>query len=150
MDTNNNLYFTNNKDTNDNICIKNFNKKNMKIMYSIPISKFIEYVKSETGYIEFCNNIKITIKNKWKDDSNIGKSILYNLGYNIDSYEKIILKCRRSLKSFPFNKKINNVLMIIVNYNGTNNIFIYNIYKKQYMYNSTYLQQDEMTSWYYK
>jgi hypothetical protein len=87
-------------------------------------------------------NIIITIKKNIKTNSLYGKFILYNLGYNIDNYEKVILKCRNSIKSFIFNKKINNILLIIVNYNGSLIIYKYNIYKNIYTYDSTFIQND--------
>lgn len=131
------IYFTNQTVTKDNICIKKFNKKNMKIMYLPSINNLTDNNSSKIR-----NNIKISIKKNINVSSPNGRFILYNLGYNTDDYEKIILKCRYSLKSYIFNKKINNVLLIIVNYNGSLIIYKYNIYKNKYTYDSTYIQEE--------
>lgn len=131
------IYFTNQTVTKENICIKNFNTKNMKIIYLPSINKLTGIELSKTY-----DNIKITIKKNIKVNSLNGKLILYNLGYNIDNHEKIILKCRYSLKSYLYNKKINSVLFIIVNYYGSIIIYKYNIYKKMYTYDATYIQDD--------
>jgi hypothetical protein len=109
----------------------------MKIMYLPSINKLTDNNSSKIN-----DNIKISIKKNIKVSSPNGRFILYNLGYNTDDHEKIILKCRYSLKSYIFNKKINNVLLIIVNYNGSLIIYKYNIYKNKYTYDSTYIQKE--------
>ena len=108
------------------ICIK-FNKKNIKVH-------------------DPSNNIKIVVKKNIDKNSNTGKYILYRLGYNIDEYDKIILKCVYSKKSCLINEKINDVLLIIVNYNGSMIVYKYNINYNNgtYLYDYTLMQDRDI------
>ena len=89
----------------------------------------IYYLNNKIKIFDLSNNIKISINKNINKSSKLGKYILYTLGYNIDNYDKLILKCTYSNKSCIFNKKINNVLLIIVNYKGSIIIYKYNIHK---------------------
>ena len=101
----------------------------------------IYYVNKKIKIFDISNNIKISIIKNIDKSSNNGKYILYTLGYNIDNYDKLILKCTYSNKSCIFNKKINNVLLILVNYNGSIIVYKYNIHKNNiYSYDYTLMQ----------
>ena len=101
----------------------------------------IYYLNNKIKIFDLSNNIKISINKNINKSSKLGKYILYTLGYNIDNYDKLILKCTYSNKSCIFNKKINNVLLIIVNYKGSIIIYKYNIHKNDiYSYDYTLMQ----------
>ena len=72
---------------------------------------FIKFYKNKIKLFDPVNNVKIKINKIIDKNSNKGKRILYNLGY-IDNNDKIILKC--TIKS-KLNKKINDMLIIIIN-----------------------------------
>jgi hypothetical protein len=86
------------------------------------------------------DNICISLKENINQYSSKGKYILYILGYTMDNYDKLILKCRYFSKCKIFNKKLYDVLLIIVNYNGSFMLYKYIInkkYKYKYLYDST-------------
>jgi hypothetical protein len=112
----------------------------------------LSIIKKEYIIIKFYNNnkiklvssednIKIKINKIINKSSLKGKYILYSLGYNIDNYDKLILECTFLIKSRFINKKINDILIIIINYNGSMVLYKYIIYKNnKYVYNGTLIE----------
>ncbi len=78
------------------------------------------------------SNIKIKILKIINQNTKEGKFLLSYLGYNIYNCDKTILKCRYLLKSKFFNKKLNDYLLIIINYSGNMVIYKYLILKNNY------------------
>ncbi len=106
---------------------------------------FIRFYKDDKiRFFSSNDKIKIKIKKFINQKSYEGENILYNLGYNMKEYEKIIFKCRFLKKCKIFNKKICDVLFIIINYNGSMMLYKYDIQKNnKYVYNSTLLEDKE-------
>jgi hypothetical protein len=75
-------------------------------------------------------NIKIKILKKINQNTKKGNFLLSYLGYNIYNCNKTILKCRYLLKSTFFNKKLDDYLLIIINYSGNLVIYKYLLVKK--------------------
>ena len=89
-------------------------------------------------------NTKIKIKKNINQKSKKGIKILNFLGYNTDNTNNIILHCIYYKKSYLFNKKISESLLIINSYqdfeefNKNMMIYKYNIQNKlRYIYDCT-------------
>ncbi len=104
----------------------------------------IKFYENNIKLLNSQNNTEIKIKKIINKSSSEGKYILYKLGYNMDNYDKLILKCTFLIKSRIFNKKINDILIIIVNYNGSMILYKYIIYKNnRYVYDGTFIEDME-------
>ncbi len=103
---------------------------------------FIKFYKNNK--IKFFNSInKIKIKKIISQYSYEGKHILYNFGYNMQEYDKIIFKCVYLKKSKFFNKKIGDVMFIIINYNGGMILYKYDFRNNKCVYNTTLIENKE-------
>lgn len=97
------------------------------------------YENNKIKLFDLFDNVKIKIIKYIDISSDKGKYILYNLGY-IDKYDKIILKC--SIKS-QLNKKIKNVLFIIINHDVSMTLDKYIIHNNNYTYDSSLMEDKE-------
>jgi hypothetical protein len=97
------------------------------------------YENNKIKLFDLFDKVKIKIKKIIDKSSDEGKYILYNLGY-IDSYDKIILKCTVKIK---LNKKINNILFIIINHCVSMTLDKYIIHDNNYTYDSSLMEDKE-------
>ena len=101
-------------------------------------------INNKIHLYDYYNNIKINIKKIIEPESKNGKFILDYLGYSIEKYVKIILKCKylyKSNKCFNLFNNSHNVLFIIIGYEEPVIIYKYIIDNNNYKYNNTLISQ---------
>ena len=125
--------------------ISDTNRDGIDSIDGIYMEKFMKNLKKVKLY-DINSNIKIKILKNINQNTQKGIFLLYHLGYDIYNCDKYILKCRYLLKSTFFNKKLDDYLLIIINYSGNIVIYKYLILKnnneKKYKYVCVMYNQD--------